>query len=410
MKVFSISIEIKNKGGFILVNYVKFMRGPLSAYQELVRTNGTNADTIYFVTDSANNKTLLYLGQSLISDSSDTLSPAARDFLDSLPANENQINDGDIQVYVIEEVEKEVTDPETGETTTIVEEEGHWVTKGIDEVLPLNDIAEDLSPLILQRILGDNEENISDSYDTIKEISDWILNHPSSALEINERLTALEEAVGAGKTEEVELPAVDDQNNPIYEQLVDENTGNPQYLDIDPENTNTTVLSGLEEGKPVYPVYEENQNGDEPPYVPVVDPNTGEQLYWDLDEEPTLTDDSEGNPPAFVQGTETVEVEVPNDVEILKAVVGNLNTLYPQIQQAQIGTLDDRINALDSRFQAIETVLIGQDDQGIQIVPVGSLEALNENLHTYDQNDNDTSSLVKAINMLDERMQWQNIP
>lgn len=406
------------------------MRGPLAAYNALQTKDN---DTLYFITDGTNNKTLLYLGQNLISDSSDTLSPAARNFLNSLPVDENQINNGDIQVYVIEEVEKEVTDPQTGETTIIVEEEGHWVTKGIDEVLPLSDIAEDVLPYILQSIIGDepklDEETgqplykqddgsegttvtdkpiyangLSASFDTLKEIAEWLQNHSTDALDMQSRINALEEATGVNKTTTEERPKVDEEGNPVYIQKTqDDSEGGtkPLYWVGLTEDDKTIENTG-------YPVMISNLDGNEPPYIQEVDDDNN-PLYWNITDETPKTDDDNGNP-AFVQVTETVETEVPNDVEIIKAVVGNLDTLYPQVKAAQIGTLDDRINDLDSRFQAIETVLVGQDEQGIKIAPIGSLEALTKNLYTKDDQGNDTTSIVNALNLLDERMQWQNIP
>ncbi len=367
------------------------MRGPLSAYNAL---QTKDADTLYFITDAANDKTLLYLGQNLISDSSDTLSPAAKAFLESLPTDENQLNDGDIQVYTIKQEEKEVTDPETGETTTVIETKGEWVTKSIDEVLPLNELAENLSPLILQKILGDDENNINDSYDTIKEISDWILNHPSDAVEINERLLALEEAIGTGQTETEIRPIVDENDNPVYEQLIDEETEKLQYLDIDPETTDVVPLSELEEGQPIYPAYEENPEGDEPPYIPITDPETGEQLYWDLDIEPNLIDEdnenAESKPPAFVQATETVEVEIPNALSLLQAEVDQ--------QKITIQELQFSLNDLTAQFnEKIETL----DDLN-EIIPVlqevkesGALEALSN-----------LSSLTSRVDSLEQALTW----
>lgn len=406
------------------------MRGPLTAYNALQTKDN---DTLYFITDNTNNKTLLYLGQNLISDSSDTLSPAARNFLDSLPANENQINNGDIQVYVIEEVEKEVTDPQTGETTTIVEEEGHWVTKGIDEVLPLDDIARDVLPYILQSIIGDepklDEETglplyeqedgtegitvtdkpiytngLSASFDTLKEIAEWLENHSTDALDMQSRINALEEATGVNKTTTEERPKVDEEGNPVYiQETQDDGEGGtePLYWDGLIEDDKTIEDTG-------YPVMIENPDGDEPPYIQEVDDDNN-PLYWNVTDDTLKTAEDNGIP-VFVQDTEEVKVPVENDVEIIKAVVGNLDTLYPQVKATQIGTLDDRINDLNLRFQAIETILVGQDEQGIKIVPIGSLEALTENLYTQDDQGNDTTSIVNALNLLDKRMQWQNIP
>ena len=451
------------------------MRGPVSAYNALGQKDN---DTLYFITDSGNNKTLLYLGQNLISDSSNTLSQTAQDFLNNIPTDDSQLNEGDIQVYVIDEIEQAVLDPETGEAMidpetgepiTEVITEGHWETKSIDELIPVFDgsvnglvpaagaaagkylrgdgiwanLTTEILPQVLQSIVGDepklDEETglplykqedgtegievtdkpiytngLSASYDTLVEIAEWLEDHSTDALDMQSRISALEQATGVNQTETEIRPVVDENDNPVYQQLVDEETGKSQYLDIDPETTDAVSLSELEEGQPVYPAYEENPEGDEPPYIPITDPETGEQLYWDLNEEPTLIDDESGDitgkPPAFVQEMEEVEVSIPNDVEIIKAVIGNLDTVYPQVKTAQIGTLTDRLDILENNFQTIQNVIIGEDNQGIQIIPIGTLESLNEDLHTYDANENDTSSLVNAINMLDERMQWKVIP
>ena len=454
------------------VHYVKFMRGPLSAYNALGQKDN---DTLYFITDETNNKTILYLGSNLISDSSNNLSQEAQDFLNNLP-NSNEVSEGDLQVWVgPKEVEKTdpetgevILDPETGEPETEIIS-GHWDTVSINDLVPVFDgsadglvpatgaaagkylrgdgtwanLTTEILPQILQSIIGDepklDEETglplykqedgtegievtdkpiytngLSASYDTLVEIAEWLEDHSTDALDMQSRISALEQATGVNQTETEIWPIVDENDNPVYEQLVDEETGKPQYLDIDPETIDTVTLSELEEGQPIYPAYEENQDGDEPPYVPITDPETGEQLYWDLNEEPTLIDDESdditGKPPAFVQEMEEVEVSVPNDVEIIKAVIGNLDTVYSQIRAAEIGTLTDRLDILENNFQTIQSVIIGENQQGIQIVPIGTLESLNEDLHTYDENENDTSSLVSAINMLDERMQWKAIP
>lgn len=421
------------------------MRGPLSAYEALQRTNGTNNDTLYFITDGegVNAKTLLYVGDNLVSDSSDTLSPTAKAFLESLPTDENQLNDGDIQVYTIKQEEKEVTDPETGETTTVIETKGEWVTKSIDEVLPLSDIAEDILPYVLQSIIGDEpkldeetgkplyrqedgtegiavtdepiyKNGLSASFDTLKEIAGWINDHPNDALEIKDRLTALEEAVGTNQTETQIQPKVDDQGNPVYEQLIDEETGKSQYLDIDPENTNTVLLSELEEGQPIYPAYEENPNGDDPSYVPIVDPETGEQKYWDLDTEPNLIDEdnenAEGKPPAFVQATETVEVEVPNDVEILKTTVGDLAELLGYSNDQNNNKILTTIDNLDTRLDTVESLINNGSNVIALNTKVGNLEDLL--LRTVPTNEvqvDEPTSLVQAINVLDNRTRWQDL-
>lgn len=47
----------------------------------------------------------------------------------------------------------------------------------------------------LAKIVGEGE--LDESYDTLKEISDWIVAHPESVAEINSKITALENLVGA---------------------------------------------------------------------------------------------------------------------------------------------------------------------------------------------------------------------
>lgn len=442
------------------------MRGTKAAYDALVTKN---ADTLYFITDGEN-KTSLYLGDTIVSNSANNLSPAAQDFLNNLPSSDDpSLSDGDLQVYVIEETEVDKVDPETGEVITNpetgepekeVKSEGHWETKSINDLIPTfkggnaglvpestastqdkflrgdghwADLTTEILPQVIQSIVGDepkvDEETglplykqedgtegttvtdkpiytngLSASFDTLVEISEWLENHSTDALDMQSRINALEEATGVNKTTTEEQPKVDEEGNPVYiQETQDDGEGGtkPLYWDGLTDEDKTTEDTG-------YPVMVPNPDGDEPPYVQEVD-NDNNPLYWNVTDE-TLKTDNDNESPVFVQDTETVEVPVENDVEIIKAVIGNLDTLYPQIQQAQIGTLDDRINDLDSRFQTIETVLIGQDAQGIQIVPIGTLESLNEDLHTYDENENDTSSLVKAINMLDERMQWQALP
>ena len=123
-----------------MANYVKFMRGPLSAYNTLGQKDN---DTLYFITDSENNKTILYLGSNLISDSSHNLSQEAQDFLNNLPGA-NEVNEGDLQVWVgpkeVERIDPEtnepVLDPNTGEPVVDIIP-GHWDTVSIDELVPV---------------------------------------------------------------------------------------------------------------------------------------------------------------------------------------------------------------------------------------------------------------------------------
>lgn len=150
-----------------------------------------------------------------------------------------------------------------------------------------------------------------------------------------------------------------------------------------------------------------NPDGDEPPYIQEVDDDQN-PLYWNITEE-TQTTTQENGTPAFVQAIETVEVEVPNDVEILKTTVGDLSELlgYSNNQNVKALTVIDN---LDNRLDQVES-LIEQGDNVIALnTKVGNLEELLlRTVPTDEVEINEPTSLVQAINILDTRTRWQDL-
>ena len=404
MKVFSISIEIKNKGGFILVNYVKFMRGPKSAFTARYNeTNKPDRDTLYFLTDNETGQTELWLGESLISsgDAMDALSPAAQDYLNQITACINNevtpLNTGDFLVYNAEN--------NTWEPSTVVVGNFQGATEnsnGVPGLVPGPTIAEknsylrgdgtwadltsEILPQVLSSIVGDSEEDkINSDFDTLKEISDWIINHPSNATEINTRLTDLEDAIGTGRTETI-----------YTENVLKENEDNLfWYFEEEP---NTTLQ------KTPYPAYIIDPELGWPEYFQLTDIEEN-KLYWDITEQPeTVKQDS-----IYVAIIlETSIQQLPNEIEIIKKVIGHLepqDNIYPQIINQEVGTLTDRLSTIETNFNAVTKTVISGGSNKIILKDVGDLSQLT----IKKEDDISPINIVDAINTLDKRMQWQEL-
>ena len=365
------------------------MRGPKTAYELIT----PDKDTLYFLTDE-NNKTELFLGESLISNSGslESLSEEAQEYLkkitETINSETNPLNDGEFLVYdtatkswipatvnVFEGATAEangkeglVPAPTSGQEGNYLRGDGTWAN-----------LQNEILPQIIAEILGDERDNINSSYDTIKEISDWILTNPANAAELNERIINLEEAIGLSYSRE-KVQAVDEEGNPLFD----------------------------EEGNPIYeqePVYETDANGNvqkdengnpiqKTELKPVLDENGDPEM-----EEVPVTKDKEV----------LVKVDKTNDVEIIKAVIGHLDTsdsIYPKIVNKEIGTLTDRLSDLETNFTAItKTVINSSNESKLVLKDVGDLSKL---LIKKDDNTIPTD-IVDAINTLDERMQWKEL-
>ena len=373
------------------------MRCTKTAYELIT----PDKDTLYFLTDE-NNKTELFLGESLISNSGslESLSEEAQEYLrkitEAINSEIDPLNDGEFLIYdtttkswipatvdIFEGATEEangrgglVPAPASGQEGNYLRGDGTWAN-----------LQNEILPQIITEILGDERDNISSSYDTIKEISDWILTNPANAAELNERLINLEEAVGLSYSRE-KVQAVDEEGNLLFDE-----EGNPIY---EQEPVYETDANGNvqkdEEGNPVQktelkPVL--NENGD-----PVLDENDNPVM-----EEVPVTKDKE----VLVKENKT------NDIEIIKAVIGHLDvndSIYPKVVNKEIGTLTDRLSNLETNFTAItKTVINSSNESKLVLIDVGDLSKL------LIKKDDDTipTDIVDAINTLDERMQWKEL-
>lgn len=373
------------------------MRGPKTAYELIT----PDKDTLYFLTDE-NNKTELFLGESLISNSGslESLSEEAQEYLkkitEAINSETNPLNDGEFLVYdtateswipatvnIFEGATAEangkeglVPAPTSGQEGNYLRGDGTWAN-----------LQNEILPQVISEILGDERDNINSSYDTIKEISDWILTNPANAAELNERIINLEEAIGLSYSRE-KVQAVDEEGNPLFDE-----EGNPIY---EQEPVYETDANGNvqkdENGNPIQktelkPILDEN--GD-----PVLDENGDPEM-----EEVPVTKDKEV----------LVKEDKTNDVEIIKAVIGHLDTsdsIYPKIVNKEIGTLADRLSDLETNFTAItKTVVNSLNESKLVLKDVGDLSEL-----LIKKDDNTTpTDIVDAINTLDARMQWKEL-
>ena len=411
--LFSIYIGIKSKGGFILANYVKFVRGPLSAYDAL-QTKDNN--TLYFITDGTgqDQKTLLYIGDSLVSDSSASLSTVAQDFLEKISDTSN-LNDGDLQIWVGAK-DILVVDPETGEPILDPETEEpqythiepHWETVSITEAIPefeggtpglvpqapqtdrdkkyLNaegnwvNLDETVVQAAISAIMGEGE--LDESFDTLKEISDWILNHPAGVAEINSRLSNIENALGF-EYEEVPIQAKDEESE---DGLAWEKDEYGEYI--------------LDENNEKIPIYE-----------------TEESILVDNQGNPIL---DENNNPIIEEVIKTEVLtekillnESTNKINELQTITNNLLNLLEYVPATSSTSSElNRILNLEQQVSSINHLLQENENGELDfIIPrsVGNLEDLLMVQEAEAEGEEGPESLVEAINILDARIRWQQL-
>ena len=427
------------------------MRGPKSAYDALIQKNN---DTLYFVTtyDEEENpvSTDIYLGDMLVSGTAN-LSSAAMDFLNqltqALDSDEEdpnkQLQDGQFLVYDVENnswvpasldiftgattesagTSGLVPQPQAGDHDKYLRGDGSWA-----------DLTSEILPQVLARIIGDSEDDkISKDFDTLKEISDWILNHPAGVAEINTRLTNIENALGF-EYNDIPIQAKDedsedglawkkddngdyilDENEekiPIYEtQLVQatdstsedglawEKDDNGDYI-LDENDHKIPIYETEEIEVPVQKIDPEtgdllfDDNGDpiyETEIVNLVDPDTGEPI---IDEETgeQLTEERIVTQTEMVDVYETVTEHIldPDSVNNFinfQTVVGNLSSLLGY-QSDPEPTLTV-INNISSNIGDLNELLLKQEETKTD--------------------EGDPESLIDAINILDVRTRWQEL-
>ena len=208
-------------------NYVKFMRGSLAAYNALATKN---EDTLYFIKIS-DGETRLYWGDRLISDGEvpTEIKKALKDLTDVNIPEGTILTDGMFLGYNTEtskwepKTQTEVTvkdmvgatsekagsaglvpAPAAGDEKKVLTGDGNWTELNIPDTSALET---KVSTLIgtddnksVRTIAADEVAKIvagaDQSYDTLKEISDWIIGHPNDVADINSEITTIKELIG----------------------------------------------------------------------------------------------------------------------------------------------------------------------------------------------------------------------
>lgn len=214
------------------INYVKFMRGTQTLYDNLTTKD---QDTLYFVyADPSAEKGKLYLGNKLISGSSSIDGEISVSDLTDIVIGEN-LSDGDVLVYneytqkweahpITEAVGMAtmigatatndgvaglVPVPYAGDNLKFLRGDGQWVevtgTIPEEDLATINDLKASVATLIgedTNKSVADIvaslliPENAQESLDTLQEISEWIQNHPDDAAAINANVIELQSNVG----------------------------------------------------------------------------------------------------------------------------------------------------------------------------------------------------------------------
>ncbi len=260
-----------------LANYVKFRRGTPAQFAALA---AKDADCLYFISEQSATQGVLYLGDKLISggiSSSVSLSDLEDILLgQNIAPNSLLIFDGDEQKWVnkpFSEIFNDITgsliemvgatsdrdglsgtvpQPLAGDQNKFLRGDGTWAeVSGLtpaqaQELVQLRTdvngiLGEDAGNGYSMREVAAQEvatiiANAPASFDTLKEIADWIEDHPDSFTEINSRLITLEgdvsvlqnsvgnldDAIAALQAKDIDLQEqIDDLNSHLRWMAVD---------------------------------------------------------------------------------------------------------------------------------------------------------------------------------------------
>ena len=208
-----------------LNNYVKFMRGSLAAYEALATKN---EDTLYFIKISED-ETRLYWGDRLISDGNEVpneIVTALKDLTDVNISEDIILTDGMFLGYntetgkwepktqtevIVEDMVGATSEtagsaglvpaPAAGDEKKVLTGDGNWTELNISELEnKVNVLIEADNNKSVRTIAAEEVAKIvtgaDESYDTLKEISDWIKAHPEDVAEINSEITTIKELIG----------------------------------------------------------------------------------------------------------------------------------------------------------------------------------------------------------------------
>lgn len=227
-----------------LNNFVKFVRGSNEAFNQL---QSKNKDTLYFITtrDENNNviKTEMYLGEVLISDGNEAASAIQNlSQLKDVVIDTENLQDGmylaydsDTQSWVpqtpteisVEEMVGAIADDENGEggsdgsaglvpapkkadVKKVLTGDGQW--RDLQEISNLNELTTTVNTLVgvdtgvTARTIAAEEvakivNQAPEDFNTLKEIADWITNHPADISEVNSKILEIQDLIGYSKTE-----------------------------------------------------------------------------------------------------------------------------------------------------------------------------------------------------------------
>lgn len=247
-------------------SYVKFIKGSVVAWEQLP-IEQRKSDTLYFITEYATDEsgkqlfdqplnTSLYLGNVLVSDGKETtILPEELNLkLDHLiDVNTNYVLDdkmvlaynSQLEQWIpqsIDTITADINDftgatstaggaaglvpaPAAGDEKKVLTGDGNWTELNIPDT---TDLENQVSTLIsgdanksARAIAAEEVTKIvtgaDEAYNTLKEISDWIISHPADVAEINSKITDIEKELYN------EVPRVDENGDPV----LDETTGEP---------------------------------------------------------------------------------------------------------------------------------------------------------------------------------------
>ncbi len=218
------------------VHYVQFFRGSPQAYADLLQKND---DTLYFIFSENDNKAKVYLGTKEITGSVFGVSTLAD--IGDIEINNGSLNTGDILVYddvtqkwtssdfsAIAETMVGATEnadgssgivptPVAGDHNKFLRGDGTWAAVDLSELQSVvtTFIGSDTGKTARAIAAEEVAKVVADAptaFDTLQEIAAWIQDHPDSASDLNNRLTAVEGDMDSLETrvEALELSSVYD--------------------------------------------------------------------------------------------------------------------------------------------------------------------------------------------------------
>lgn len=219
--------------GFNKGNFVKFVRGTPTLWNSLV---SKDSDTLYFIVNSSKGTGALYLGDTLIAGNLDTveatLAALADVSLTGLATNDVLVYNTETQKWENKSIASAINEtikvmegatvssngsaglvpqPMAGQQKLFLQGNGAWANPTAAVELTLNTLIDEDTGKSIRNIAKDEAstavagilDGAPESFDTLKEIADWIGTHPemSDVTNLMTRVGTLEDAIN-GKDEQ----------------------------------------------------------------------------------------------------------------------------------------------------------------------------------------------------------------